>query len=52
LTPSHSIVEIINTDYRHIDISAGGMNQVIPPDGNEIAISGEDHNLQLWIGHF
>ena len=49
LASGHTIIEVIDTYNGHIYIPASGVNEVIPPDGNEVAISTEDYYLQFRV---
>jgi hypothetical protein len=45
LAAGHPIDVVVGADNRHLQVATGGMDEVIPPDGGQIAIAADDHHL-------
>src|ERR1019366_9399448 len=50
LAAGHGIGEIIDADHLDVHIAARGVNEVVAADGEQVAIAGVDHHLQLRVG--
>jgi hypothetical protein len=49
LATRHRVDQIVHADDFQVDVAPCCMNQVIPANRRQIAISGVDHNVQLGI---
>ena len=49
LAAGHGVDQIVDADDFEIDVAAGGVDQMIASDGREIAVTGVDDYVQLWI---
>ena len=51
LAAGHAVVEVVYANDGDVQISPGGMNKMIAPDSGNVAVTGNDHHLQIRIGN-
>ena len=50
LAAGHAVIEIVDANHCQIDVAACGMDKVVAADGEEVAVTAEDHHIQFGIG--
>ncbi len=50
LTACHSVIQVVDADYGHVHVPAGRVDKMIAADGEEIAVSGNNHDFCLRSG--
>ena len=51
LAAGHAVDVVVEADDREAQVPAGGVDQVVAADGGAVAVTGEDDDVQLGIGH-
>jgi len=50
LTSGHTVVEVVDADNRQTDVAACRVDEMIAADGEEVAVTAENHYIQFGIG--
>ena len=50
LATGHPVDSVVDHDHREVDVSPGGVDEMVSPDAHAVPVSGEDDDLSSGIG--